>query len=250
VKLVVIGGSGLIGSRLVKQLRENGHEVVAASPTSGIDAVTGKGLAEALKGAPVVIDVSNAPLRDDAAVMSFFETATLNLLACETAAGVGHHVALTVVGSERMPTSSYLRAKIAQENLIKGSTIPYSIVRATQFYESLKDLADFSTNGGKVHLPPVLFQPIAADDVAAALVNIAVGPPANGTIEIAGPEKSRFDELIRQGLAARKDPREVVADPHARYYDIPVQERTLLPGDDAKLGRTRFEDWLADGNLK
>ena len=250
MKLVVIGGNGLIGSRLVKLLREHGQEVVAASPTSGVNALTGEGLAEALKGASVVIDVSNAPLREDAAVMNFFETSTRNLLAYGAAAGVSHHVALTVVGSERMPENGYLRAKIAQENLIKASATPYSIVRATQFYESLKDIADFSTSGSKVHLPHGLFQPIAADDVAAAMGRIALGPPIDGTVEIAGLEKFYLDELIRQGLASRKDSREVVADPHGGYYGIPVKEQTLLPGDDAALGTIRFQDWLAQGNLQ
>ena len=250
MKVVVIGGSGLIGSKLVIQLRENGQEAVAASPTSGVNSVTGEGLANALKGASVVVDVSNAPSREDAAVMDFFETSTRNLLAYEAAAGVDHHVALSVVGSERMPESGYLRAKIAQENLIKGSTIPYSIVRATQFYESLKAIADFATNGDKVHLPHVLFQPIAADDVATAMGRIAVGPPVNGTLEIGGPDKFWLDELIRRSLASCKDSRGVVADPHARYYDIPVMERTLVPEDSAKLGKIPFEDWLAQGNLK
>jgi uncharacterized protein YbjT (DUF2867 family) len=246
MKIVVIGGSGLIGSRLVNKLREGGHEAVAASPSSGVNTITGEGLADALKGASVVVDVSNAPSWDDAAVMNFFETSTRNLLAQEAAAGVGHHVALSVVGSERMVESGYFRAKIAQENLIKGSSIPYSIVRATQFYEFVKGIADFSTNGNKVSLPPVLIQPMAADDVASAVGMIALGAPVNGTVEVGGPEKFRLDELIRQGLTALKDPREVVADPHARYYGIEVKERTLLPGDDARLGETRFETWLSE----
>lgn len=250
MKIVVIGGNGLIGSRLVSKLHDNGQEVVAASPTSGVNSVTGEGLAKALKDASVAVDVTNAPSREDAAVMKFFETSTRNLLAYEAAAGVGHHIALSVVGSERMLESGYLRAKIAQENLIKRSAIPYSIVRATQFYESLKAIADFSTAGDKAHLPRVLFQPIAADDVATAVGRIALGPPINGTVEIGGPETFYLDELIREGLAACKDSRKVVADPHARYYDIQVMERTLVPGDDARLGKIRFEDWLAQGNLK
>jgi uncharacterized protein YbjT (DUF2867 family) len=250
MKIVVIGGSGLIGSRLVNKLREHGHEAVAASPTSGVNTLTREGLAEALKGAPVVVDVSNSPSWEDAAVMNFFETSTRNLLAYEAAAGVGHHVALSVVGSERLAESGYFRAKIAQENLIRGSSIPHSIVRATQFYEFVKGIADFSTDGDRVRLPPVLIQPMAADDVASAVGRIALGAPENGTVEVGGPEKYRLDELIRRGLAARKDPREVVADPHARYYGIQVKERTLVPEDDAKLGEIRFEDWLAQGNLK
>ena len=245
MKIVVIGGTGLIGSKLVPKLREHGHETVAASPSSDVNTVTGEGLAEVLKGASVVVDVSNAPSWEDAAVMNFFETSTRNLLAHEAAAGVRHHVALSVVGSDRMLESGYFRAKIAQENLIKASSIPYSIVRATQFFEFVKGIADFSTDGNKVRLPPVLIQPMAADDVASAVGTVAVGQPVNGTVEVGGPEKFRLDELIRRGLAARKDPREVVADSHGRYYGIAVKERTLVPEDDAKLGKIRFEDWLA-----
>jgi len=244
MKIVVIGGSGLIGSKLVNKLREHGHEVVAASPSSGVNTLTGEGLAEALKGASVVVDVSNAPSWEDSAVMKFFETSTRNLLTHETAAGVGHHVALSVVGSERMLESGYFRAKITQENLIKGSSIPYSIIRATQFYEFVKQIADISTDGNKVRLPSALIQPMAADDVASAVGRVAMGSPVNGTVEVGGPEKFRLDELVRQGLAARNDPREVVADPHARYYGLELSERTLVPGDDARLGETRFADWL------
>jgi uncharacterized protein YbjT (DUF2867 family) len=245
MKIVVIGGSGLIGSKLVAKLREHGQEVVAASPNSGVNSLTGEGLAEAMKGTSVVVDVSNAPSWEDAAVMNFFETATRNLLSYEAAAGVGHHVALSVVGSDRLLESGYFRAKMAQENLIKGSSIPYSIVRATQFFEFVKGIADFSTDGNKVRLPSALIQPMAADDVASAVGRIALGSPVNGTVEIGGPEKFRLDELVRQGLVAWKDPREVVADPHARYYGVELSERTLLPGEDAKLGKTRFETWLA-----
>lgn len=245
MKIVVIGGSGLIGSKLVPKLREQGHEVVAASPKSGVDAVTGEGCAETLKGASVVVDVSNAPSWEDTAVMNFFETSTRNLLKYEAAARVGHHVALSVVGSERMVESGYFRAKIAQENLIKGGSIPYTIVRATQFYEFVKGIADLSTEGNKVRLPHVLIQPMAADDVAAAVGRIALGAPVDGMVEVGGPEKFRLDELIRRALAAWKDPREVVADPHARYYGIAVKERTLVPEDNAKLGKIRFDDWLA-----
>ena len=250
MKIVVIGGSGLIGSKLVPKLREHGQEALAASPNSGVNCLTGKGLAEALKGASVVVDVSNAPSWEDTAVMNFFETATRNLLSYEAAGGVGHHVALSVVGSERLLDSGYFRAKIAQESLIKGSSIPYSIVRATQFFEFVKGIADFSTAGNKVRLPSALIQPIAADDVASAVGQIATGSAVNGTVEVAGPEQFRLDELIRQGLAAHKDPREVVADPHARYYGVELSERTLLPGKNARLAETRFKTWLAQSAAK
>jgi uncharacterized protein YbjT (DUF2867 family) len=244
MKIVVIGGSGLIGSKLVTKLREHGHEAVAASPNTGVNTITGEGLAEALKGASVVVDVSNSPSWEDAAVMKFFETSTRNLLTNETAAGVAHHVALSVVGTDRMLSSGYFRAKMAQENLIKTSSIPYSIVRATQFFEFAKGIADISTDGNKVRLPHVLFQPMAGDDVASAVGKLAIGAPVNGTIEVGGPEKSRLDDFIREALAALKDPREVVADPHARYYGVEVSERTLIPDDGAQLGQTRFADWL------
>ena len=244
MKIVVIGGSGLIGTKLVNKLREHGHEVVAASPASGVDTLTGAGLTEALKGASVVVDVSNAPSWEDAAVMKFFETSTVNLLAYEAAAGVGHHVALSVVGTDRLLESGYFRAKIAQEKLIKGSSIPYSIVHATQFFEFIKGIADISTVDNKVVLPPVLIQPMAADDVAAEVGRIAIGAPVNGTIEVGGPEKFHLDELARRFLAAREDPREVITDPQARYYGVEVSEKTLVPGDDARLGETRFEAWL------
>jgi uncharacterized protein YbjT (DUF2867 family) len=250
MKIVVIGGGGLIGSKLVAKLREHGHEAVAASPKSGVNTLTGEGLAEALKGASVVIDVSHAPSWEDSAVMKFFETSTRNLLTNKAAAGVRHHVALSVVGSERLPESGYFRAKIAQENLIKGSSIPYSIVRAMQFFEFVKGIADFSTDGNTVRLPPVFIQPMAADHVASAVGRIALDAPVNGTVEVGGPEKFRLDELVRRGLAAWKDPREVVADPHARYYGIEVSERTLVPGDDARLGETRFETWLTQSAAK
>ena len=250
MKIVVIGGSGLIGSKLVTKLREHEHEAIAASPDSGVNTLTGEGLAEALKGASVVVDVSNSPSWEDSAVMKFFETSTRNLLAYEAAAGVGHHVALSVVGSERLLESGYFRAKIAQENLIKGSSIPYSIVRATQFFEFLKGLADISLDGDKVHLPPVLFQPMAADDVASGVGRIAVGSPVNGIVEIGGPEQFRLDELVRRRLATLKDPREVIADPHARYSGAEVGERTLVPGKEARLGETRFETWLTQSAAK
>jgi len=250
MRIVVIGGSGLIGSRLVKLLLDRGHEPIAASRATGINSLTGEGLTEALKGTSVAIDVTNAPSREDAAVMNFFETATRNLLTYEAAAGVSHHVALSVVGVERMPESGYLRAKLSQENLIRAASIPYSIVRATQFYESVSSIADFATEGNQVHLPPVFFQPMAAGDVAAAIGEIAVGAPTDGTVEIGGPETLRLDEAARQSLATRGDSREVITDPHGRYYDIAVKEYTLLPGDGARLGTTLFEDWLAQGNWR
>jgi uncharacterized protein YbjT (DUF2867 family) len=243
MKIVVIGGSGLIGSRVVSKLREHGHDAVAASPNSGVNTITGEGLAEALKGAAVVVDVSNAPSWEDAAVMNFFETSTRNQLASEAAARVGHHVALSVVGTDRLSESGYFRAKIAQEKLIKSSTIPYSIVHATQFFEFVKGLADISMVGDKVHLPPVLFQPMAADDVASGVETVAVGRPVNGTVEMGGPEPFRVDELVRRRLAQLNDPRQVVADPNARYAGAKLGERTLLPGKDARLGQTRFETW-------
>ncbi len=244
MKIVVIGGTGQIGAMLVTKIREQGHEALAASPKTGVNSVTGEGLAEAMKDAAVVVDVSNAPSWADAEVMKFFETSTRNLLAQERAASVGHHVALSVVGSERMLESGYFRAKIAQENLIKGSSIPYSIVRATQFFEFVRGIADYSTDGNKVRLPPALIQPMAADDVASAVGRIAMASPVNGTVEVGGPEKFRLDELVRRALAAWNDSREVVADPHARYYGIEVKERTLIPGGDAQLAETRFETWL------
>jgi uncharacterized protein YbjT (DUF2867 family) len=244
MKIVVIGGTGLIGSKLVKKLREDAREVVAASPSSGVNTLTCKGLAEVLKGATVAVDVTNSPSWEDAAAMNFFETSTRNLLTYEAAAGVGHHVALSVVGTDRLLASGFFRAKMAQENLIKESSIPYSIVRATQFFEFVKGIADFSTDGNKVRLPTALIQPMAADDVASAVGRVVTGSPVNGTIEVGGPEKFRLDELVRRGLAAWNDPREVVTDPHARYYGIEVKMRTLVPEDDAKLGTTRFEDWL------
>ncbi|MBT9330035.1 SDR family oxidoreductase [Paracidobacterium acidisoli] len=244
MKIVVIGGSGLIGSKLVPQLREQGHEAIAASPKSGVNTVTGEGLAEVLKGASVVVDVSNAPSWEDAAVMHFFETSTRNLLAQEAAAGAGHHVALSVVGTERLLESGYFRAKIAQENLIRASSIPYSIVRATQFYEFVKGIADFSTRGNEVHLPSALIQPMAADDVASAVGRVATGSPVNGIVEAGGPQQFHLDELIRRGLAAWKDQRKVVADPQATYYGVKVTERALVPEDNARLGTMRFDEWL------
>jgi len=245
MKIVVIGGTGLIGSKLVNKLREHGHEAIAAAPNTGVNTLTGEGLTEVLKAASVVVDVSNSPSWEDAAVLKFFETSTRNLLTYEAAAGVGHHVALSVVGTDRLSESGYFRAKIAQEKLIKESSIPYSIVHATQFFEFLKGLADISMVGDQVHLPHVLFQPMAADDVANGVARVAVGPPVNGTVEIGGPEQFRLDELVRRRLAALKDLREVIADPNARYAGAKLGERTLVPGNDARLGETRFETWLS-----
>jgi uncharacterized protein YbjT (DUF2867 family) len=244
MKIVVIGGTGLIGSKLVSKLREQGHEAVAASPNSGVNTITGEGLAEVLKGASVVVDVTNSPSWEDAAVLKFFETSTRNLLTNEAAAGVKHHVALSVVGTDQMPESGYFRAKNAQERLITESSVPYTIVRATQFFEFVKGLADISMEGGKVHLPDALFQPMAADDVATAVGRIAVGPPANGIVEIGGPEKFRLDELVRRRLVSVKDAREVIADPNARYSGAKIGEKTLVPGNNAQLGETSFETWL------
>jgi uncharacterized protein YbjT (DUF2867 family) len=244
MKIVVIGGTGLIGSKLVTKLREHGHEAIAASPNSGVNTLTGEGLADVLKGALVVVDVSNSPSWEDLEVLKFFETSTRNLLSYGTAAGVKHLVALSVVGTDRLSESGYFRAKIAQEKLIKNSSIPYSIVHATQFFEFLKQLADISFDGKKVRLPDALFQPMAADDVASAVGKVAVGQPINGTVEIGGPEPFRIDELVRRRLASLNDTREVIADPNAKYSGAKLEERTLVPGKDARLGETRFETWL------
>jgi uncharacterized protein YbjT (DUF2867 family) len=244
MKIVVIGGTGLIGSKVVAKLGEHGHQAVAASPASGVNTLTGEGLAAALEGAAVVVDVSNAPAWEDDAVMEFFTTATGNLLAAEGAAGVGHHVALSVVGTERLTESGYFRAKLAQEHLIEGGSVPYSIVRATQFFEFVQRIADEAAVGGTVRLPPAYFQPMAADDVASAVARAAVGAPLNGMAEVGGPEQFRLDELIRGVLKTQNDPREVVTDPQARYFGINPGERALLPGPDAKLAATRFGDWL------
>ena len=245
MKIVVIGGSGFIGSKLVPRLREKGHEAIAASPNSGVNTLTGEGLAEVLKGASVVVDVSNSPSWEDSAVLNFFETSTRNLLKYGAEAGVKHFVALSVVGTEGLAESGYFRAKIAQEKLVKNSsTIPYTIVRATQFFEFLKGIADISMQGDKVHLPPMPFQPMAGDDVASALARVAIEAPVNGTIEIGGPEPFRMDELIRRRLVQLNDPREVITDLNARYSGAKVDERTLVPGKDARLGETRFGTWV------
>jgi uncharacterized protein YbjT (DUF2867 family) len=244
MKIVVIGGTGLIGSKLVRKLREQGHEAVPASPDSGVNTLTGEGLAQALNGAAVVVDVSNSPSFEDAAVLKFFQTSTGNILKAEADAGVGHHVALSVVGTERLLESGYFRAKIAQEKLIRSASIPYSIVHATQFFEFVKSIADGATSGNTVRLAPVLIQPMAAEDVATAVGRVAVGSPVNGLVEVAGPEQFRLNELIQRSLRERHDPREVVADPAAHYFGAVLGERTLLPGADARLGEIHFEDWL------
>ena len=244
MKLVIIGGTGLIGSKLVTTLRQHGHEAIAASPQTGVNTLNGEGLADVLQGASVVVDVSNSASFEEAVAMNFFTTSTHNLLSYEAAAGVKHHVALSVVGIERLPGYGYFLAKMAQEKLIKESSIPYSIVRATQFFEFVTTIAATATEGNIVRLPPVLIQPIAADDVAKAVGKIAVGTPVNGMVEIAGPETFRLDELVRQGLSARQDPREVATDPQARYFGGIASERTLVPGDGARLGEIRFQEWL------
>ena len=246
MKIVVIGGSGLIGSKLVTKLSERGHEAVAASPRLGVNTITGEGLAAALDGSAVVVDVSNSPSYESAAALEFFETSTRNLRAAEEAAGVGHHVALSVVGAERLSESGYFRAKVAQETLIKESPIPYSIVQASPFFDSVKSVAEAGTDGNAIRVAPVLVQPMAPDDVAIAMGRIAEGSPLNGIVEIAGPEQFHLDMLIRRVLSTRNDPREVISDPHARYFGAELSERSLVPGDDAILGETRFDDWLRE----
>jgi uncharacterized protein YbjT (DUF2867 family) len=245
MKIVVIGGSGLIGKQLVKKLRDRGHEVIAASPSTGVNAVTGEGLAKALAGASVVVDVANAPSWEDSAVLSFFEASSRNLLAAEAAAGIGHHVVLSVVGTDRLLASGYFRAKLAQENLIKAGKIPYTIVRATQFFEFVAGIAQSASEGQTVRLPPALMQPIASDDVAAALADVALQKPASRTIELAGPEPIRMDELVRRQLMASGDSRQVVTDDRAGYFGTPVDDQSLTPGANPVLGPTHFDDWLA-----
>jgi uncharacterized protein YbjT (DUF2867 family) len=245
MKVVVIGGTGLVGSKLVAKLTEAGHEAVAASPDSGVNTLTGEGLADALRGAAVVVDVSNSPSFEDAAVLEFFRTSTGNILAAEEAAGVRHHVALSVVGTDRLSASGYFRAKMAQEELIAGSDVPYSIVHATQFFEFFRSIAQEATDGDTVRLSPASVQPMAADDVASAVAEVTVGAPVDGVVEVAGPERFGLDEFVRRGLRARKDPRTVVADPGVRYFGAVLDDRTLVPADGARLGPTRFDDWLA-----
>lgn len=250
MKIVVIGGTGLIGSKLVHGLTEHGHDAVAAAPSTGVNTLTGEGLTEVLTGAEVVIDVSNSPTLDGAA-KEFFKTATTNLLKSEVDAGVGHHVALSVVGTEELAEQSeYFQAKLAQEKLISEGPIPYSIVHATQFFEFIGSIADSSTVGNEVHLPPVLIQPMASTDVAEAVAITAVNSPLNGITEVGGPEQFRLPDLIRTALTARGDTREVVVDPAAGYWGVPIAERTLVPGDDATLFDIRFEDWISEAAAK
>jgi uncharacterized protein YbjT (DUF2867 family) len=245
MKIIVIGGTGLIGTKVVKNLRDKGHEVVAASPSKGINSVTGEGLAQALAGGQVVVDVANAPSWEDKAVLAFFETSGRNLLAGEAAAGVGHHVALSVVGTDRLLASGYFRAKMAQENLIKASSIPYTIVRSTQFFEFVSGIAQLATEGQTVRLPAAMMQPIVSDDVADVVVDVALAKPLNSTIDLAGPEPIRMDELVRQFLSANGDTRKVITDARALYYGINVNEQSLTPGENPRLGTTRFSDWLS-----
>ncbi|QEY63158.1 SDR family oxidoreductase [Metapseudomonas lalkuanensis] len=245
MKIVVIGGTGLIGSKLVKNLRERGHDVLAASPNTGVNSITREGLAQAMDGAEIVVDVANAPVWEDQAVLDFFETSTRNLLAAEAAAGVRHHVALSIVGSERLPESGYFRAKVAQENLIKASSIPYTILRATQFFEFVSGIAQSFVVGSELHVSPALIQPIASDDVAAALTEVTLEAPVNGTLEVAGPEAMPTDELIRRFLRGTQDTRRVVPDVHARYFGALLDDQSLTPGRNPRLGAIHFEDWLA-----
>jgi uncharacterized protein YbjT (DUF2867 family) len=250
MKVVVIGGTGLIGSKVASKLRQLGHDVVAASPASGVNTLTGEGLAEALAGAEVVVDVSNSPSFEDRAVLEFFETSGRNLLAAEAAAGVKHHVALSVVGTDRLPDSGYFRAKVAQEKLIKASGTPYTILRSTQFFEFLNGIVQSATEGQTVRLSPALVQPVVSDDVADALVDVALAVPANGTIELAGPERIGLDTLVGRYLSAKRDSRRVVADAHARYFGAELNDQSLTPGENARIGPTRFETWLSRSGVQ
>ena len=244
MKIVVIGGTGLIGSKLVKSLRERGHDVLAASPNTGVNTITREGLAQAMDGAEIVVDVANAPVWEDKAVLEFFEASGRNLLAAEAAAGVRHHVALSIVGSERLPENGYFRAKVAQENLIKASGIPYTILRATQFFEFVGGIAQAATVGEDIRLSPALIQPIASADVAAALADVATASAVNGTVELAGPEAIPLDELVRRFLRATQDTRKGVPDVHARYFGAILDDQSLTPGKNPRIGTIRFEDWL------
>jgi uncharacterized protein YbjT (DUF2867 family) len=244
MKIVVIGGTGLIGSKTVARLRAKGHDVLAASPNSGVDTITGEGLAEALTGCDVVLDLANSPSFEDKAVLEFFETAGRNLLAAEAKAGVKHHIALSIVGTERLPESGYMRAKLVQEKLIKASPIPYTIVHSTQFFEFLKGIADEATVGTVARLSPASFQPIASDDVADAMADVVLGMPLNGTIEIAGPERAPMNEIVARYLKASNDPRTVEADVNARYFGAKLNDQSLVPGDGARLGKIGFEEWF------
>jgi uncharacterized protein YbjT (DUF2867 family) len=246
MKIVVIGGTGLIGSKLVEKLRDHGHDALAASPDTGVDTLTGEGLAEALDGAQVVVDVSNAPVWEDKAVLDFFRTSSRNILAAEAAAGVNHHVVLSVVGTDRLPDSGYFRAKVAQEEAVKASGVPFTILRATQFFEFIGRIADSSQRGESIHLPPALVQPEAADDVAAAVADVAMSDPVNGIVELAGPERFRLDELARRVLSAKNDVRLVETDVHARYFGTELDDHSLTPGDNPRIAPTRFADWLSE----
>jgi uncharacterized protein YbjT (DUF2867 family) len=251
MKIVVIGGSGLIGTKLVNMLRQHGHEVVAASPASGVNTITGEGLGEALAGAQIVVDVANSPSFEDKAVLEFFETSGRNLVAAEATAGVGHHVALSVVGADRVPESGYLRAKMAQEKLIKASKVPYTIVRATQFFEFLGGIvAQSETDGQTIRLTSALVQPIASDDVAAAVADATLGAPVNGTVEVAGPERVPLAELVQRFLSAKQDARKVITDIHSRYFGAELNDQSLVPGDNARIGPTSFEAWLQSSPKK
>jgi uncharacterized protein YbjT (DUF2867 family) len=250
MKIVVIGGTGLIGSKLVKRLREKGHEALAASPSSGVNTITGEGLAQALAGAQVVVDLANAPAWEDKAVLEFFQTSGRNLLAAETTAGVGHHLALSIVGTDRMSDNGYFRAKVAQEKLIETSGIPYTIIRSTQFMEFLGGIADSNTTGRTVRISPGLFQPIAADDVAPIVADVALAAPQKGIAEIAGPERAPFNEIVARYLKAIGDPREVVRDPEARYFGGRVEERSLVPLGEARLGRIGLDEWIRSSQAK
>jgi uncharacterized protein YbjT (DUF2867 family) len=244
MKIVVIGGTGLIGSKVVEKLKQKGHDAIAAAPNTGVNTITGEGLAEALAGAQVVVDVANSPSFEDQAAMNFFQTAGKNVTAAEVAAGIKHHVALSVVGTDRLQDSGYFRAKLAQERMIKDSPIPYTLVHATQFFEFVRAIAQFSTVNGLVRLPPVLFQPMAAEDVASAIAEAALAEPVNDTIEIAGPETFTLDQPVRKALEYDKDPRKVTVDPEAPYFGVKVNKQTLVPGSNARLGSTRFDWWL------
>jgi len=244
MKIVIIGGTGLIGTKTAARLRNKGHEVLAVSPKTGVNTITGEGLAEALAGAEVVVDLANAPSWEDRAVLEFFETSGRNLLAAEGKAGVKHHIALSIVGTERLPENGYFRAKLAQEKLIKASSIPYTIIHSTQFFEFLKGIADEATVGTVARLSPASFQPIASDDVADAVADVALGKPLNGTIEIAGPERGRMHEIVARYLKATNDPRTVEADVHARYFGSELDDRSLVPGEGARIGKIGFEDWV------
>ena len=245
MKIVVIGGTGLIGSKLVERLRNDGHDAVAAAPDTGVNTLTGEGLAEALDGAQVVVDVANAPVWDDAAVLDFFETTSRNVLAAERDAGVKHHVVLSVVGADRLPDSGYFRAKVAQEEITKAGSVPYTILRATQFFEFIGRIADSSVEGDTIHLAPVFIQPESADDFAAAVAVVAVSEPANRVVELGGPEQFRLDELARRVLRANDDPRPVAADADARYFGAELADHSLTPGSGARIAPTRFEEWLS-----